>query len=93
MTKIMGSLPNLHELSKGKLDNPVFNPAPIGGLRPAKLPAQPPPLAHTHRRARSGGHHHNVLCDNEAMLEVFYKKNREPCPLAVDQTYTYILSK
>ncbi|XP_012286401.1 UNC93-like protein [Orussus abietinus] len=65
----MGSLPNLHELSKDKLDNPVHRPAPIGGLGPIRLPPQPPPLAHTHRRARSGGHHHTTLWDNDAMLE------------------------
>ncbi|XP_076249253.1 protein unc-93 homolog A isoform X2 [Calliopsis andreniformis] len=64
----MGSLPNLHELSKEKLESPAFRPAPIGGLGPIRLPAQPPPLAHTHRRARSSGHHHN-LWDNDAMLE------------------------
>ncbi|XP_015608749.1 UNC93-like protein [Cephus cinctus] len=64
----MGSLPNLHELSKDKLESPVYRPAPIGGLGPMKLPAQPPPLAHTHRRARSGGHHH-TLWDNDTMLE------------------------
>lgn len=65
----MGSLPNLHELSKDKLGSPVYKPAPIGGLGPARLPAQPPPLAHTHKRARSSGHHHSILCDNDAMLE------------------------
>ncbi|XP_078043312.1 protein unc-93 homolog A [Augochlora pura] len=64
----MGSLPNLHELSKEKLESPAYRPAPIGGLGPIRLPAQPPPLAHTHRRARSNGHHHN-LWDNDAMLE------------------------
>ncbi|XP_017890982.1 UNC93-like protein [Ceratina calcarata] len=64
----MGSLPNLHELSKDKLESPAFRPAPIGGLGPIRLPAQPPPLAHTHRRARSTGHHH-TLWDNDAMLE------------------------
>ncbi|XP_076640769.1 protein unc-93 homolog A [Halictus rubicundus] len=64
----MGSLPNLHELSKDKLESPAYRPAPIGGLGPIRLPAQPPPLAHTHRRARSNGHHHN-LWDNDAMLE------------------------
>ncbi|KAG7205143.1 hypothetical protein KM043_005512 [Ampulex compressa] len=65
----MGSLPNLHELSKEKLESPVYRPAPIGGLGPIRLPAQPPPLAHTHRRARSSGHHHATLWDNDAMLE------------------------
>ncbi|KAK1138049.1 hypothetical protein K0M31_002537 [Melipona bicolor] len=65
----MGSLPNLHELSKDKLESPAYRPAPIGGLGPIRLPAQPPPLAHTHRRARSSGHHH-TLWDNDAMLEV-----------------------
>ncbi|XP_029165990.1 UNC93-like protein [Nylanderia fulva] len=65
----MGSLPNLHELSKEKLESPVYKPAPIGGLGPVRLPAQPPPLAHTHKRARSSGHHHSTLCDNDAMLE------------------------
>ncbi|XP_006613318.1 protein unc-93 homolog A isoform X1 [Apis laboriosa] len=64
----MGSLPNLHELSKDKLESPAYRPAPIGGLGPIRLPAQPPPLAHTHRRARSSGHHH-TLWDNDAMLE------------------------
>ncbi|KOC69305.1 UNC93-like protein [Habropoda laboriosa] len=64
----MGSLPNLHELSKDKLESPAHRPAPIGGLGPIQLPAQPPPLAHTHRRARSSGHHH-ALWDNDAMLE------------------------
>ncbi|XP_076625211.1 protein unc-93 homolog A [Colletes latitarsis] len=63
----MGSLPNLHELTKDKLESPAYRPAPIGGLGPIRLPAQPPPLAHTHRRARSSGHHH-TLWDNE-MLE------------------------
>lgn len=67
----MGSLPNLHELSKDKLESPAYRPAPIGGLGPIRLPAQPPPLAHTHRRARSSGHHH-TLWDNDAMLEVWY---------------------
>ena len=67
--QIMGSLPNLHELSKDKLESPAYRPAPIGGLGPIRLPAQPPPLAHTHRRARSSGHHH-TLWDNDAMLEV-----------------------
>lgn len=67
---IMGSLPNLHELSKEKLESPAYRPAPIGGLGPIRLPAQPPPLAHTHRRARSSGHHH-ALWDNDAMLEVW----------------------
>lgn len=66
----MGSLPNLHELSKDKLGSPVYKPAPIGGLGPMRLPPQPPPLAHTHKRARSSGHHHSTLCDNDAMLEV-----------------------
>ena len=66
----MGSLPNLHELSKDKLGSPVYKPAPIGGLGPARLPPQPPPLAHTHKRARSSGHHHSTLCDNDTMLEV-----------------------
>ena len=66
----MGSLPNLHELSREKLDSPVHRPAPIGGLGPIRLPPQPPLLAHTHRRARSSGHHHNALWDNDAMLEV-----------------------
>ncbi|XP_014480057.1 PREDICTED: protein unc-93 homolog A isoform X1 [Dinoponera quadriceps] len=65
----MGSLPNLHELSKDKLESPVYRPAPIGGLGPMRLPPQPPPLAHTHRRARSGGHHHSTLCDNDTMME------------------------
>ncbi|XP_017764230.1 PREDICTED: UNC93-like protein [Eufriesea mexicana] len=65
----MGSLPNLHELSKDKLESPAFRPAPIGGLGPKRLPAQPPPLAHTHRRVRSSGHHHTTLWDNDAMLE------------------------
>ncbi|XP_043268425.1 protein unc-93 homolog A [Venturia canescens] len=65
----MGSLPNLHELSREKLSSPVHRPAPIGGLGPVRLPPQPPPLAHTHRRARSSGHHHNALWDNDAMLE------------------------
>ncbi|KAG5324570.1 UN93L protein, partial [Acromyrmex heyeri] len=65
----MGSLPNLHELSKDKLGSPVYKPAPIGGLGPARLPPQPPPLAHTHKRARSSGHHHSTLCDNDTMLE------------------------
>ncbi|KAH0955051.1 hypothetical protein HN011_005178 [Eciton burchellii] len=65
----MGSLPNLHELSKDKLESPVYKPAPIGGVGPVRLPAQPPPLAHTHRRARSSGHHHSTLCDNDTMLE------------------------
>ncbi|XP_071563759.1 UNC93-like protein isoform X2 [Temnothorax nylanderi] len=65
----MGSLPNLHELSKDKLGSPVYKPAPIGGLGPKRLPAQPPPLAHTHKRARSSGHHHSILSDNDAMLE------------------------
>ncbi|XP_043250672.1 uncharacterized protein LOC122396393 isoform X2 [Colletes gigas] len=64
----MGSLPNLHELTKDKLESPAYRPAPIGGLGPIRLPAQPPPLAHTHRRARSSGHHH-TLWDNDAMLE------------------------
>jgi len=66
----MGSLPNLHELSKDKLSSPVYKPAPIGSLGPARLPPQPPPLAHTHKRARSSGHHHSTLCDNDTMLEV-----------------------
>lgn len=66
----MGSLPNLHELSKDKLGSPAYKPAPIGGLGPARLPPQPPPLAHSHKRARSSGHHHSTLCDNDAMLEV-----------------------
>ncbi|XP_048507363.1 protein unc-93 homolog A [Athalia rosae] len=65
----MGSLPNLHELSKEKLQSPVHRPAPIGDLGPVRLPPQPLPLAHTHRRARSSGHHHNALWDNDAMLE------------------------
>lgn len=65
----MGSLPNLHELSKEKLESPAYRPAPIGGLGPIRLPAQPLPLAHTHRRARSSGHHHATLWDNDAMLE------------------------
>ncbi|XP_011869259.1 PREDICTED: UNC93-like protein [Vollenhovia emeryi] len=65
----MGSLPNLHELTKDKLGSPVYKPAPIGGLGPKRLPPQPPPLAHTHKRARSSGHHHSTLCDNDAMLE------------------------
>ncbi|XP_076753126.1 protein unc-93 homolog A [Xylocopa sonorina] len=64
----MGSLPNLHELSKDKLESPAYRPAPIGGLGPIRLPAQPPPLAHTHRRARSSGHHH-TLWDNDTLLE------------------------
>ncbi|XP_033208023.1 UNC93-like protein [Belonocnema kinseyi] len=64
----MGSLPNLHELSRDKLESPVHRPAPIGGLGPLMLPPQPPPLAHTHKRARSSGHHH-TLWDNDAMLE------------------------
>lgn len=70
----MGSLPNLHELSKDKLESPAYRPAPIGGLGPIRLPAQPPPLAHTHRRARSSGHHH-ALWDNDAMLEVNTRKS------------------
>ncbi|XP_046739394.1 protein unc-93 homolog A isoform X2 [Diprion similis] len=65
----MGSLPNLHELSREKLESPVHRPAPIGGLGPIRLPPQPPLLMHTHRRARSSGHHHNALWDNDAMLE------------------------
>ncbi|XP_051176499.1 UNC93-like protein [Leptopilina boulardi] len=66
----MGSLPNLHELSREKLESPVYRPAPIGGLGPVRLPPQPPPLAHTHKRARSSGHHHGtILWDNDAMLE------------------------
>ena len=68
----MGSLPNLHELSKDKLQSPVHRPAPIGGLGPVRLPPQPPPLAHTHKRARSSGHHHATLWDNDAMLEVLF---------------------
>lgn len=67
----MGSLPNLHELSKEKLESPVYKPAPIGGLGPVRLPPQPPPLAHSHKRARSSGHHHSTLGDNDAMLEVY----------------------
>lgn len=67
----MGSLPNLHELSKEKLESLAYRPAPIGGLGPIRLPAQPPPLAHIHRRARSSGHHH-TLWDNDAMLEVLF---------------------
>ena len=68
----MGSLPNLHELSREKLSSPVHRPAPVGGLGPVRLPPQPPPLAHTHKRARSSGHHHHAtqLWDNDAMLEV-----------------------
>ncbi|EFN64403.1 UNC93-like protein [Camponotus floridanus] len=65
----MGSLPNLHELSKEKLESPVYKPAPIGSLGPVRLPPQPPPLAHSHKRARSSGHHHSTLSDNDAMLE------------------------
>ncbi|KAK0079984.1 hypothetical protein PV326_008433, partial [Microctonus aethiopoides] len=64
----MGSLPNLHALSRDKLDSPVHRPVAIGGNGPIRLPAQPPPLAHTNRRARSSGHHH-ALWDNDAMLE------------------------
>ncbi|KAI4491618.1 hypothetical protein M0804_003010 [Polistes exclamans] len=66
----MGSLPNLHELSKEKLESPVYRPVPISGLGLMRLPAQAPPLAHTHRRARSSGNHHTTtLWDNDAMLE------------------------
>ncbi|XP_001601631.2 protein unc-93 homolog A isoform X2 [Nasonia vitripennis] len=67
----MGSLPNLHELSREKLSSPVHRPAPLGGFGPVRLPPQPPPLAHTHKRARSSGHHHHAaqLWDNDAMLE------------------------
>jgi hypothetical protein len=80
----MGSLPNLHELSKDKLESPVYKPAPIGGVGPVRLPAQPPPLAHTHRRARSSGHHHSTLCDNDTMLEVQPMIQR----VSVDETWT-----
>lgn len=66
----MGSLPNLHELSRDKLDSPVHRPAPVGGYGPVRLPPQPPLLAHTNRRARSSGHHHALWHDNDAMLEV-----------------------
>ncbi|KAL2746202.1 UNC93-like protein isoform X2 [Vespula maculifrons] len=67
----MGSLPNLHELSKEKLESPVYRAVAIGGLGPMRLPAQAPPLAHTHRRARSSGNHHNTTLwdNNDAMLE------------------------
>ncbi|XP_011298781.1 protein unc-93 homolog A [Fopius arisanus] len=65
----MGSLPNLHELARGKLDSPVHRPAPIGGFGPIKLPPQPPLLAHTNRRVRSSGHHHALWHDNDAILE------------------------
>lgn len=70
--KKMGSLPNLHELSKEKLESPVYRAVAIGGLGPMRLPAQAPPLAHTHRRARSSGNHHNTTLwdNNDAMLEV-----------------------
>ncbi|XP_008560913.1 protein unc-93 homolog A [Microplitis demolitor] len=65
----MGSLPNLHELSRDKLQNPIVHrTAPIGGFGPVRLPAQPPPLAQTNRRVKSSGHHH-TLWDNDAMLE------------------------
>lgn len=71
----MGSLPNLHELSREKLSSPIHRPAPVGGLGPVRLPPQPPPLAHTHKRVRSSGshHHHHAaqLWDNDAMFEVF----------------------
>ncbi|XP_011645959.1 UNC93-like protein [Pogonomyrmex barbatus] len=63
----MGSLPNLHELSK--LGSPTHKSAPINAHGPIRLPSQPPPLAHTHKRARSSGHHHSTLGDNDAMLE------------------------
>ncbi|KAL7289011.1 hypothetical protein TKK_0016968 [Trichogramma kaykai] len=67
----MGSLPNLHELSREKLSSPVHRPAPLCGYGPIRLPAQPQPLEHSQKRARSSGHHHHAgqICDHDAMLE------------------------
>ncbi|XP_066581077.1 UNC93-like protein isoform X2 [Prorops nasuta] len=64
----MGSLPNLRDLTRDKLESPVHRPAPIGGLGPIRLPPQPPLLAHTHRRARSSGHHHGTQWEIDAAM-------------------------
>ena len=76
----MGSLPNLSELSKEKLDSPIHKPAPsTGGVaNTARLQCQAPLLTHMHRKARSSGHHHHhaaQLWDNDAMLEVIVSRN------------------
>ncbi|CAD6245142.1 GSCOCG00013549001-RA-CDS [Cotesia congregata] len=66
----MGSLPNLHELSRDKENPPIVHrPSPIGGFGPIKLPPQPPPLAQTNRRVKSSSGHHHTLWDNDVMLE------------------------
>ncbi|XP_034933654.1 protein unc-93 homolog A isoform X2 [Chelonus insularis] len=63
----MGSLPNLHELSKGRLDSSLYRPTPTSNITQTKLPPHPTPLAQTNRRVRSTTHHHALWDDT--MLE------------------------
>ena len=90
----MGSLPNLHELSKEKLDSPINRPPPITGVAPVKLPTQPQQTAHNHKRAKSTGHHHaTALADNDNMLEVCWIFNSFFVFLSIFMYLIYVSKK